>query len=97
MCEVQNGYWHDELTEESSLLTFATSAGCYRWKWLPLELLSAAEIFQAKMDDAIAGLRGVSTIVDDRIMWGEEETMAEAEEDDDKKTQPSFINVENKG
>ena len=82
--DVQNGYWHVELMKESSVLTtFATPEGQYRWKRLPFGLSSAPEIFQAKMDNAIVGLRGAGTIVDDVNIWGEE-TTKEAEEDHHK-------------
>ena len=91
VCDVQNGYWHVELTEESSLLTtFAIPAVRYQWKQLPFGLSSAPEIFQGKMDNTIAELRGVGTIVDDMIVWGEGETLVEAEEDYDRNIRALF-------
>ena len=91
MCDVQNGYWHVELTEESSLFTtFTTPSGRYRWKRLPFGLSSAPEIFQGNMDNTIAELRGVGTIVDDMFVWGEGETLVEAEEDYDRNIRARF-------
>lgn len=98
VCDVQNGYWHVELNEESSLLTtFATPQGRYRWKRLPFGLSTAPEIFQAQMDSAISGLKGVSTIVDDMIIWGEGETLAEAEEDHDRNIRALFVRCRERG
>lgn len=85
ICDVASGYWHVPLDEESSrLTTFATPAGQFRWLRLPFGISAAPELFQMRLDQAIAGLRGVATIVDDMLIWGEGATDAEAEEDHDR-------------
>ena len=98
VCDVKNGYWHVQLDEESSLLTtFATPTGRYRWRRLPFGVATAPELFQAKMDRAMAGLKGVSTIVDDMIIWGEGETMDEAENNHDKNLRAMLERCREKG
>ena len=98
VCDVKNGYWHVQLDEESSLLTtFATPTGRYRWRRLPFGVAIALELFQAKMDRAMAGLKRVSTIMDDMIIWGEGETMDEAENNHNKNLQAMLERCREKG
>lgn len=85
ICDISSGFWHVVLDEESSrLTTFATPQGRFRWKRLPFGIAPAPEIFQARLDAAIAGLEGVSTIVDDMVIWGAGETIEQAEEHHDR-------------
>lgn len=66
-----NGYWKVPLDEESSLLTtFHTPFRRYKWKHTPFGILPAGEIFQQRLDQAIEGLDGVFTIVDDILIVG---------------------------
>ena len=69
ICDITSGYWHIQLDEESSLLTtFATHMGRFRWQRLPFGVSVAPELFQERLEGAIAGLKGVCTIVDDMIV-----------------------------
>ena len=52
--------------------------------WDPFGLSAAPEIFQMKLDEAINGLKGVARIMDDLLIWGEGETLEEANLDHDR-------------
>ena len=85
ICDISSGYWHVSLDEQSSqLTTFATPFGRFRWQRLPFGISVAPEIFQTQLDAAINGLKGVATIVDDMIVWGEGDDDKEAELDHDR-------------
>ena len=57
--DVQQGFWHVELDDESSFLTtFNTPFGSYRFKRLPFGLSSSPEVFQRRMHEMIEGLHG---------------------------------------
>ena len=61
--DVQQGFWHVELDDESSLLTtFNTPFGRYRFKRLPFGLSSLPEVFQRRMHEVIEGLHGCEVI-----------------------------------
>ena len=76
---MKNGFWHIRLDEESSYLTmFGTSFGRYRWLKMPFGISPAPEYFQQRLDQAIEGLPGVRTVVDDILISGEGNTMKEA-------------------
>jgi hypothetical protein len=55
--DLQDGYWHCELDEESSkLTTFQTHIGRYRWKRLPFGLNASAQIFKKRLKTTLEGL-----------------------------------------
>jgi len=77
--DVKSAFWSIRLDEESSrLTTFETPFGRYRWCRLPFGISPAPEIFQARMHDALSGLKGVACIADDILIAGAGETEAEA-------------------
>ncbi|CAH1233385.1 RTL1 [Branchiostoma lanceolatum] len=83
--DAKNGYWQVVLDEESSLLTtFNTPQGRFKWKRLPFGIKSSPEEFQRRLDQALEGLAGVKPVVDDILVWGEGETLAEATTDHDR-------------
>ena len=85
VCDVKNGFWHAKLDKQSSMhTTFATPFGRYRWERLPFGISPAPEIFQAKLDEAVQGLKGVTRIVDDLLIWGEGDSDEEAVADHDR-------------
>ncbi len=83
--DLRSGFWHCTLNEKSSsLTTFATPFGRYRWRRLPFGLSVSSEIFQKRVNQAIEGLSGVLGITDDIVVFGKGETVKEAEADHDK-------------
>lgn len=77
--DVKKGFWHLNLSEESSkLTTFWTPFGKYRWKVLPFGISSSPDYFQMKMSEMTQGLAGVEVLVDDLLVYGVGESMPEA-------------------
>ena len=55
--DCKNGYWQVKLDNDSSTLTtFNTPFGCYKWTRMPFGISPAGEIFQQRLDQAIEGL-----------------------------------------
>ena len=72
--DCSKGYWHEELTEESSLLTtFNCSQGRYRFTRMPFGVSVAGDVFQRKLDECIGDIRNVYCIADDIMVVGYEE------------------------
>ena len=72
-------FWHLKLDDASSrLTTFETPFGRYRWLRLPFGISPAPEIFQARMHEALIGLKGIRCVADDILIAGMGETEAEA-------------------
>lgn len=72
--DAKAGYWSIHLHEDSQpLTTFQTPFGGYCWKCLPFGLSISQDLFQAKMDQILEGLRGVVSIADDIAVYGENE------------------------
>ena len=83
--DASNGFWQVELDDESSsLTTFNTPFGRYRWKRLPFGINSAPEVWQRKMREHIEGLKGVEVIADDFVIVGFGNTPAEWQTDHDR-------------
>ena len=73
--DLTHGYWHCELDEESSYLpTFITGNGRFRWLRLPFGLKVSSEIFQRKLNESLMGLKGVASIADDILVYGNSES-----------------------
>ena len=69
--DLNQGYHQFPIHEDSRhLTTFSTHVGLYRYKRLNFGLSCAAEIFQRKVGDAIAGIQGVRNISDDIYIGG---------------------------
>ena len=82
--DTKNGFWHVELDDDSSRLsTFNSPFGRFCWRRLPFGLCSAPEEFQQRLNHAIEGLKGVLTIHDDILVFGEGSTDEEALADHD--------------
>ena len=83
--DVKNGFWHVELTKESSLLTtFNTPFGRFRWLRMPFGINAASEEFQRRMNEIVEGLNGVKVIVDDILIVGRGQTKQDAILDHDQ-------------
>ena len=69
--DAKAGYWAVKLDESSQLLTtFRTPFGRYCWRRLPFGLNNSQDIFQARMDSILEGLKGVVSIADDVCVFG---------------------------
>ena len=69
--DLNQGYHQFPIYADSrNLTTFSTHVGLYRYKRLNFGLSCAAEIFQRKVGDAIAGIQGVRNISDDIYIGG---------------------------
>ena len=83
--DLNHGYWHCTLEEDSSMLTtFSTPFGRYRWTRLPFGLSVSSEIFQKRLVQALEGIVGVACIADDILIYGIGDTLDEARQDHDK-------------
>ena len=81
----KNGFWHVELDNDSSrLTTFNSPFGRFRWLRLALGPCTAPEEFQRRLNHALEGLKGVRTIHNDILVFGEGYTEDEALEDHDR-------------
>ena len=70
--------------ESSALTTFETPFSRYRWLRLPFGTSPSPEIFQAKMNETLNGLKGVACIADDILIFGYGENKEEAHADHDR-------------
>ena len=74
VADTKNGYWHISFDEESKLLTtFNTPWGKYCFERLAFGLTCAGDAFQQQLDQALSGLKGVTGIADDILIWGHTE------------------------
>ena len=84
--DVREAYWHVRLDEEScKLTTMITPFGRYQWRPLPFGLEVSSEIFQRKLNEALEGLEGVLSVVDDVVIAGCGQTIDEAQVDNQRK------------
>ena len=83
--DVKNGFWHVELTDESSMLTtFNSPFGRFRWCRLPFGVSPAPEEFQRRLNHALEDLKGVLPIHDYILIYGAGTTEEEALQDHDR-------------
>lgn len=69
--DARSGYWAIKLTEKSShLTTFNTPFGRYQFLRMPFGIRSAQDEFQRKIHEIYEGLQGVTTLVDDILVYG---------------------------
>lgn len=69
--DATKGYWSIRLNEKSSYLTtFNSPFSRYRYLRLPMGIRSSQDIFNRKIDETFEGLSGVTSIVDDILVWG---------------------------
>ena len=68
--DAKAGYWSVRLNEDSQLLTTFLTPFCrFCWRKLPFGLNVSQDIFQAKMDQIVEGLNGVTGIGDDVCVY----------------------------
>ena len=69
--DLNQGYNQLELSPESRYITtFTTHVGLRQYKRLYFGISSAAEVFQEKITEALAGLPGVLNVSDDILVYG---------------------------
>ena len=79
------GFLQVKLSEKSSYLTtFWTPGGKFRWLCMPFGISSSPEEFQRRLQEALGGLDGISTVADDILIVGRGQTEAEARIDHDR-------------
>ena len=85
VADAMSGFTNILLDHESSLATtFHTPFGRYRWLRLPYGVSSGPEEYQARQQEALAGLKGICNIADDVLIYGCGQTQEEAERDHDE-------------
>lgn len=68
--DAKDRYWQVLLDEESSYLNaFWTPEGRYSWLRMPFGIKPAAEEYQLHQQVALAGLKGISVIADDILVY----------------------------
>ena len=72
--DASSGLWQVKLDHDSAeLCTFNTPFGRYMFKRLPFGISSAQDVFQSVMSEMFEDIDGVEVIVDDILIWGENE------------------------
>ena len=72
--DATSGYRQIRVDEESSkLLAFNSPFGRFCFKRLPFGISSASEVFQRTMNDLFGDINGCEIIVDDTLVWGQDE------------------------
>ena len=78
-CDIKEAFFHMKLDKPSSrLTTFATPFGRYRYQHCPFGVSPAPELWSARLQAALASLKGIACIVDDILVIGAGETEVEA-------------------
>ena len=71
VADTKNGYWHVQLDDKSQkYTTFNTPWGKYCFKRLAFGLTCAGNAFQQRLDQVLSGLKRVTGIADDILVWG---------------------------
>ncbi len=82
--DANSGFWQIPLAEESRLLTtFVTRFRRYCFNKLPFGISSAPVLFQKRMSKLLAGLEGVLCLVDDVLVFGQDQADHDARVDAD--------------
>ena len=73
---IKSAFRHITLDKESSLLmTFNMPLRRMRWNRMPFGISLIPEKFQRRIDENLKGLEGVKAIVDDILIWGDDDTI----------------------
>ena len=71
VCNCKKGYWHQELDEAlSSLTTFNTEIGRFRYTVMPFGVTVEGDVFQHKLDQCVDKIKQVIVIADDIMIVG---------------------------
>ena len=71
--DFSKGFWHEELDEDLSYLTFNTEFGCFRFTRIPFRVNVVGDVFQHKLDEIFGKLTQVMCIADDIMVVGYKE------------------------
>ena len=89
--DLQSGFWHCVLSEESSrLTTFDTPYRRFHWLRQPFGLSVSPEIFQKRVNQVLEGLEGILNIAD-ILVYGEGDTVDQASADHGKKLEAILL------
>ena len=70
--DCKKGYWQVPLAEESKdLTTFICTLGKFRYTRAPMGFISTGDSYNQRSDKALAGLQGITKIVDDILVASE--------------------------
>ncbi|XP_058448606.1 uncharacterized protein K02A2.6-like [Malaya genurostris] len=95
--DAKSGFWQVSLDEESARLTTCwTPFGRFKWLRMPMGIAPAPEIFQLKAHEAMQGLRNVRALMDDFMIFGCGDTVAEAMVDHNQNLQAFLRRMEEK-
>ena len=79
LVDANDGFLQVKLSEQSSYLTtFWTPCGKFRWLRMPFGISSSPDESQRRLQEALEGLEGISTVADDILIVGRGQTEAEA-------------------
>ena len=79
------------------LTTFITPYGRYRWTRLPFGVSPAPEVFQRKLTEQLEGLKGVTMIAEDVLVFGQGNNYDEAVKDHDARWLTFLRHAEERG
>ena len=75
LCDAKDGVLQMKLSDKSShLTTFWTPYGRYRWKRMSFGISIPLEEFQRRLSSVLKGLKGVSVVADDTLIYGKDQT-----------------------
>lgn len=83
--DAKHGFWQVSLDKKSSMMTsFWTPFGRYRFLRMPFGISPAMEIYQKKQNEVLQGLKGISVMADDILIYGCGDSYEEAVKDHNK-------------
>ena len=84
--DLQSGYWHCTLDEDSSnMTTCVTPFGICKWLRLSFGLYVSVNIFHKRLNMVLKGLEGVMFVADYVIVYGTVDHIQHATENHDTK------------
>ena len=77
--DANSGFWQIPLSKKSQLLTtFITPFGRFCYNKLPFGISSAPEVYQKRMNQILEGLPGALCLIDDILIFGQDQTEHDA-------------------
>lgn len=92
--DAKHGFWQIMLDKKSSMLTsFWTPFGRFRFLRMPFGISPAMEIYQKKQNEVLQGLKGISVMADDILIYGCGDDYQEAVKDHNKNLENLLIRM----